>query len=165
MTIRIDRIGDDDGPLFRAVRLRALTDAPTSFGGSLDETLARSDEFWVLRAAAAAGGDDQAIWFARDDDRVVGLVGAYVPDAGTEPRLVSMWVDPASRGRGVGARLIDAVVAWAVDVGAGGIVLDVESSNVAARSLYERAGFRPTGRSASLPSDPSLTTDELRREL
>jgi RimJ/RimL family protein N-acetyltransferase len=41
---------------------------------------------------------------------------------------------------------VSSVKAWAIEVGATQVRLNVVESNVRARQCYERAGFRPTGR-------------------
>lgn len=56
--------------------------------------------------------------------------------------LISLWVDPAARGRGVGDRLVEDIVRWARRSGAATLRLSVMDSNRAARALYERHGFR-----------------------
>lgn len=52
-------------------------------------------------------------------------------------------VDPAMRGRGVGSRLLDAIIAYATTEGYGRVRLDVVDTNPRARQLYERMGFIP----------------------
>ena len=43
------------------------------------------------------------------------------------------------------------------------VLLEVAHENAAARALYERTGFTPTGRTGEMPHDPSIT--ELEMEL
>ena len=74
-----------------------------------------------------------------------------------------MWVAPQARRAGVGRALIDAVVAWAAEIGAPSIRLDVADNNVDARHLYEASGFSPTGRTRQYEDRPHLTTTELER--
>jgi GNAT superfamily N-acetyltransferase len=82
---------------------------------------------------------------------------AGVPDRETGgPHLVSMWVDPRARGRGVGLALVEAVKDWAVEAAADQLILWVADGNDSARRLYERCGFLDTGRRQPLPSDPSV---------
>jgi ribosomal protein S18 acetylase RimI-like enzyme len=69
-----------------------------------------------------------------------------------------MWVDPAQRGRGLGGRLVDAVVEWAAANGAGTVVLSVKRANAAAIALYERCGFvRTTGGPPAPPDEQRMT--------
>lgn len=50
-------------------------------------------------------------------------------------------VDPAQRGRGVGAALVEAGLAWAAASGAERMLLEVEWANEPALALYRRLGF------------------------
>ena len=70
--------------------------------------------------------------------------------------LISMFVRPQARGRGVGEALVDAVVAWARRPGRqlGPPVGDRDQQ--AARRLYERCGFTVTPERQPLPSNPAL---------
>jgi ribosomal protein S18 acetylase RimI-like enzyme len=78
---------------------------------------------------------------------------------------VSMWVDPGYRRRGVGRALVDQAVRWAVERRAREVILWVADHNSAARRLYERIGFRPTGEGQPLPSNPAVTESCLRLPL
>jgi ribosomal protein S18 acetylase RimI-like enzyme len=74
--------------------------------------------------------------------------------------LISMWVHPEHRGRGIGARLLHAVVEWAAGDGAREVSLWVADGNETAAGLYRRAGFVPTGRRQPLPSNPAVGEEE-----
>jgi RimJ/RimL family protein N-acetyltransferase len=54
-------------------------------------------------------------------------------------------VDPARQGEGVGAALLDAAIARALEGGTRRLVLRVLSGNIGARRLYEGRGFRIEG--------------------
>jgi ribosomal protein S18 acetylase RimI-like enzyme len=58
-------------------------------------------------------------------------------------------VDPACRGQGIGAALVEHLLAAARDSGAGQAVLDVAVNNPRAEILYKRLGFRVTAERAS----------------
>ena len=78
--------------------------------------------------------------------------------------LISMWVAPEVRGRGVGEALIAAVVEWARASGARRLLLDVGDHNRPAIALYARMGFEPNGRTGALPA-PRSHIREHQREL
>ncbi|MGP4031144.1 GNAT family N-acetyltransferase [Pseudarthrobacter sp. 1C304] len=67
--------------------------------------------------------------------------------------LISMWVAPAVRGRGVATALITAVARWAAGTGAATLALSVMPENVAARRSYERNGFTVCHESGDLLPD------------
>lgn len=144
--MQIDRLGAHEGERLRAVRLAALGDAPDAFGGTLAEAAARPPEQWRQQIV------ELTTFVAVLDGRDVGMVRAAPhpsePDTG---ELLSLWVAPVARGRGVGEALIDAVVAWARAGRLGRVVLEVGDHNAAAIALYARKGFTPTGLTGSLP--------------
>ena len=134
------RLGPDDWEAWRSVRLRALADSPAAFDSRLADWIDASDDRWRSRMV-----DVPLNVLALIDDDPVGQVGATVGDAADSIELISMWVSPTARGRGVGDALIDAVTEWGVGRGAGVVGLCVMKANDAARRLYERHGFRFDG--------------------
>jgi RimJ/RimL family protein N-acetyltransferase len=82
---------------------------------------------------------------AEDDHGWVGVVGCFRRVDPAEVQLISMWVDPRARGRGVAQALIRAVAQWARAIDARRVVLFVQEVNAAGQALYAKAGFRPTG--------------------
>jgi ribosomal protein S18 acetylase RimI-like enzyme len=87
---------------------------------------------------------EEWIWGAFDRGKLVGAVRAAVrlPDAWL---LGGVIVDPVARGRGVGQALVRAALAEAREVRAR-VGLYVREDRLEARRLYERMGFRPSGR-------------------
>jgi ribosomal protein S18 acetylase RimI-like enzyme len=144
----------------RDTRLRALADAPDAFATTHAEARQRPDAWWIDWARRSAEAETQAMYLAWLDGRAVGIAGAF-DDNGTW-HVISMWVDPAERGRGIGRRLLDAVVAFASARGARELILGVTDGNVAARALYERYGFVDDGGAEQLRSNPSLMLREMR---
>jgi GNAT superfamily N-acetyltransferase len=151
MPVTIARVCASDWRTVRDIRLRALRDAPLAFASSYAHEAEYDGDAWQQRI-------ETATWFVGcEAERVdpVGLV-AGITDAETGgPHLVSMWVDPGVRGRGVGLALVDAVKEWAA-ANAEELILWVADGNDSARRLYQRCGFRDTGRRQPLPSDPSI---------
>ncbi len=76
-------------------------------------------------------------WLARLDPFLV--VRVIVPDDAWRVEWVA--TRPEHRGRGVAARLLDALLAWARDEGHGQAVVATAIENAAAIRAYERAGF------------------------
>ena len=162
--VQVRRIEKRDAGRLQSVRLAALEEAPSAFGSTHAAEANRPHAEWVERAAAGSRGSDRATFFAELDDEVVGLVGGYRQEpTSAVVELVSMWVAPGVRGRGVGAALVDAVRAWAAETNATSISLWVTRGNTPAERLYSSTGFVATGELQPLPSDPSR--DEERMEL
>ena len=62
-----------------------------------------------------------------------------------EAHITTFAVDPPMRRRRIGERLLLALLDVAVGRGANEATLEVRLSNLAARRLYEKYGFRPVG--------------------
>jgi ribosomal-protein-alanine N-acetyltransferase len=63
-----------------------------------------------------------------------------------EAEILSIAVAPSRRGRGLARQLLDLNLRRLAGLGARTVFLEVEESNVPARRLYRRAGFRQVGR-------------------
>jgi GNAT superfamily N-acetyltransferase len=162
MGLAVRRVRADEASRLRALRLRALADAPWAFGSTLAREEALAEQVWRERAAQGAAGETAVTYVAEDADRWIGMATGLVTE--TEPArldLVGMFVEPAARGRGVGGALVEAVLAWARARGAGGLYLWVTTTNRAAITLYERCGFRPTGATKPLDHTPTLLEQEM----
>jgi ribosomal protein S18 acetylase RimI-like enzyme/predicted RNase H-like HicB family nuclease len=160
----IRRVRSDEGHALRAIRLAALKESPFAFGSLYEAEAERTDDQWTARAQLGAAGADRVTFFALVKGQIVGLVGAYRPEPdGSTVDLVSMWTSPETRREGVGRALVSAVLDWASDASATTVALWVTQGNAPAQRLYESMGFRETGESQPLPSDPSK--DELRMTL
>jgi ribosomal protein S18 acetylase RimI-like enzyme len=152
-----------DWQALRQLRLRALADAPEAFASTLEVEAAFPDEVWQQRVQ---GGSASASLIAHQGGVDVGLARIFAePNTPGRTHLVSLWVDPRYRRRGVAQSLVHRAVAWAVDRRAREVILWVADHNTAARKLYERHGFRPTGERQPLPSNPALTESCLRLSL
>ncbi len=171
VTAGVSHIGPDDWALLREVRLAALRDSPATFASTLDQELTLGERDWRQRAMSAA-------WFvARTGGQPSGLVAVF-PVPGDHPatkwHLISMWVSPRARGRGVAALLVDAASGHAAAAGGQRLTLWVADGNDRAHAFYLRAGFRPTGqrqtyrradRSEFEEAELALELAELAREI
>lgn len=139
----VRRLRPDEWPELRTLRLRALADAPDAFGATLAEAEVEPDASWQQQASA----DDQVVIVAEVAGRVVGMAsgGRSQIDAAVA-HLSKMWVEPAARGTGVAAAIVDAIVAWAREAEYPRLGLGVTTTNTRAIALYERLGFVDTGR-------------------
>ena len=130
---------------WREVRLQMLRDDADFFSTRYDDMVREPDSTWRDWVAGAAAGEQKALFVAEEDERWLGVVGAFGRVDPLEVQLISMWVDPVARGRGIAQELIRAVARWTLDRGSAQVVLFVQEANAPAQALYRRAGFRPTG--------------------
>jgi [ribosomal protein S18]-alanine N-acetyltransferase len=98
---------------------------PAMFREELNRGISR---LWVLEAQGVCSGYI-CFWVVAD-----------------EMHLLNLAVDPGQRGRGLGRRLLDAMIEHGVQAGARSVWLEVRPSNSAARALYRQAGFQEAGR-------------------
>jgi GNAT superfamily N-acetyltransferase len=152
----------DDWQALRDIRLEALRDAPYAFGSSYEREAAFGEPDWLRRIAR--GGNFLAFIPEVSASEPAGLIGGY-PETADMVELVSMYVRPKARGRGVGEALVATVFGWALARDAKTVHLWVTESNSRARALYQRCGFSPTGERQPLPSDPSLDEIAMARPL
>ena len=142
----------DDWSIWRGVRLTALAEAPHAFGSTLAEWQGAGDREDRWRARLEIPGSHNVI--AMVDGRPVGMVsGVPVEHPGDSVELISMWVSPMVRGRGVGDCLIREVERWAAERGAKSLRLSVMPDNLRAAALYKRRGFTDTGEPGELLPD------------
>lgn len=154
-------VGPEDWRSHRDLRLEMLLDAPDAFWTQHADVVDLDEDGWRARIASVHHVQ------ARIDGVPVGSAGLYEdPDdpPGTAT-LVAMYVTPRARGRGVGRRLVEAVLAEAAARGSERVVLEVTSGNAPAIALYERMGFRRTGGSRRHPRRTDLVELDMERGL
>lgn len=95
---------------------------------SFEENLNRSDAVYVV---------------ARDGDKVLGYCGAYV--ILNEADINQVAVEPLHRKKGVGGKMLAALLDKLGKAGADAVTLEVRKSNEAAIALYESMGFVTEG--------------------
>jgi ribosomal protein S18 acetylase RimI-like enzyme len=141
----------DDWATWRRLRLAALRDAPYAFGARLADWQGDGDVEERWRSRLGIPGSHNLV--AMLDDQAVGMAsGVPAPQAGVV-ELISMWVAPGARGRGVGDALIREIERWAQSIGAHVLRLSVADENSEAASLYQRHGFQYTGEVGDLMPD------------
>ena len=88
--------------------------------------------------------------------------------AADEAEILTIAVDPAQRGGGLGRKLLSNHLARLAARGIKALFLEVEQDNISARALYARTGFAEVGRRPAYYTKPDGTRSEalvLRRDL
>ena len=106
------------------------------------------------RVRGYVGKPDAFLIVADDRGEIVGMALGMqgLADDGAGPPLAGLchvamvFVSPARWGEGIGGRLVDALLAAAGSRGYDRVQLWTHLDNPRAQHLYERHGFRPTGR-------------------
>lgn len=160
----IHDITEDDWRLLRAVRLRALQDAPKAFTSNYDDEAGHDEQRWRERLRGS-------LWLLAFQDQSaqppVGVIAATrepLAPAG-EPFISSLWVDPEHRRHGIARELIEAAVDLVAARGAAAVSLWVLDDNDVAHRLYAAAGFVPAGDRQLAPGSWNMHEQRLRRIL
>jgi len=135
--VRVRRVRPDEWRALRAIRLRALADAPDAFGATLADEAMDPDASWQQRAS------DRVSFVAELAGGLVGVAGVGpAPVEAPVAMLYAMWVEPEVRGTGVATAIVEAAVGWARDAGYPGLGLGVTTSPGAGTSGERRRGSR-----------------------
>ena len=106
---------------------------------------------FILVAEASLHSPDGTATAAAGSGLLGFLVARHLPP---EWELENIVVAPLARRKGLGGRLMDALLAAARQTNSSSVFLEVRESNAAARTLYEKAGFEQTGRRKSYYTNP-----------
>lgn len=149
--VEIVVLAPDDWAVWRHLRLAALGEAPYAFGSQLADWAGDADAAERWRSRLGIPGSHNVVAMLHDDP--VGMAsGVPTSHVGTV-ELISMWVAPGARGRGVGDALIREIERWARSVGARVLRLSVAEDNSPAADLYQRHGFQFTGELGAMMPD------------
>jgi ribosomal protein S18 acetylase RimI-like enzyme len=135
--ITIRQLLPADAAIYRDLRLSALAESPESFGSDLATESASPVEAFAqhLRGSFVAG--------ALAGERLVAIAGFRPLDREKTRHRGEIWgvyVDPRSRGAGLGRRIVGHVLAHA-RTRVTQVHLAVTAENTAAVALYESLGF------------------------
>lgn len=144
--MNIRRLHPEDAASLVALRREALESHPLAFGASIDDDRARSLEF----VQTSLADSKQAVFGGFEGENLIGMVGVIrAPQVKARHKAIlwGMYVSPQAREKGVGRALLEAAIeqarAWP---GVEQLHLGVTDAAVAAKRLYEAAGFWIWGR-------------------
>jgi GNAT superfamily N-acetyltransferase len=164
--MHLRRLEAHEVSLHRELRLRALREAPDSFGETFADAVARPSSYWVDLTRSVTESERHVMFLACEGTGVVGSTYGLLDRAESAVgRVGGMWVDPAWRRRGLGCALLQRVFDWARERGLSRLGLWAPSHRPAALALYRQAGFRETGKRRPLPTNPTLWILEMEAPL
>jgi ribosomal protein S18 acetylase RimI-like enzyme/catechol 2,3-dioxygenase-like lactoylglutathione lyase family enzyme len=143
----VRRLTPGDASAYRALMLDAYEQHPDALTSTAAERAAQPPAWWQARLAVGADAND-VVFGAFVDGRLIGAAGLSAETRDKtkhKATLFGMYVPAAFRGRGVGRRLVDAVLDHAGARGTRVVQLTVTEGNDGARGLYERCGFAAFG--------------------
>jgi GNAT superfamily N-acetyltransferase len=163
--VTVERLSPHLATHLKRVRLAALTDTPSAFSSTYARESQRSNGDWVKLASAWNSGQS-VFYIAMDGGAPCGMIaGKFDEIAPRRAWVLSMWVAPAHRRAGLGARLMQEVERWAQSLSICELHLHVTSNNSTAENFYERCGFTRTGITQPYQNDPSLFEYEMAKAL
>jgi GNAT superfamily N-acetyltransferase len=121
------------------------------------------EEPWLRAPASAYDRKGGTMWVVEQHGQLVACVGLLA--RGPDAELKSLYVGKPARRRGLGAELATLVESTAVERGATAITLWSDSRFTDAHRLYERLGYRRTGRARDLHDLSNTTEYEFARDL
>lgn len=142
-TLEIVTLAVDEWPAYKQLRIEAVSDSPQAFGSNREQQLTHPDSFWQKRLEDAALGQGQWLLFARCNGALAGMIGAYQDEeTPQEATVISVYVSPSARGRGISTLLMRAILDELRKAGIQKAWIGVNIEQKAALHLYLKSGFQ-----------------------
>lgn len=94
---------------------------------------------WIRRSCQ--GYADEVLVVDSGTDDALGYVSCHMEPDRTGGRIGLVGLDPRSRGRGIGQRLVNGALSWFAEHGARKVTVVTQGRNVPGQRLYQRCGF------------------------
>jgi ribosomal protein S18 acetylase RimI-like enzyme len=142
--MEIVKLPVEDWKQYRDLRLRALKEDQQAFSSVYADALKLPEERWTGRLREALNGQASWLFFARENGRLVGMIGAFVEETSPDAAIiVSVYVPVEERGKGISNALMDCILrelSGRPDLKTA--TLTVNKTQLPAIALYEKYGFR-----------------------
>jgi ribosomal protein S18 acetylase RimI-like enzyme len=150
---------------YKALRLRALKEDPQAFGASYQKNVEYPDEEWKRRLVNGLGGDRNWLLFARENGKLVGMIGAFMEeDSEDTATIISVYVPKEDRGKGISAILMQGMLKeLSAKPNLKKVNLTVNKDMIPAVGLYNKFDFIEVGIQPYKMGDGN-TVDELMME-
>lgn len=143
---------------YRNLRLEALKLEPHVYQKSLEVENAFPEKHWVGRLESANEEKQSWLYFAQQDNKLIGMTGAYVrPDDNSLVEIVGVFVLPDYRGKGVGSMLLKKTLGAVIQCNkAFDVQLEVNVKQSVAIDMYKKFGFKGVGEEELVLGDGKL---------
>jgi len=143
--VEIITLEPQDWKQYRDLRLRALQEEPHAYGSTYADNVKNSDESWMERLKDASLEKAQWLVFAKHNDTVVGMAGAFAQKEIDTAQVIAVYVVPEERGKGISKLLMsDILTRIKKNKFVRKILVDVNPEQEAAYNLYKNYGFEVT---------------------
>jgi ribosomal protein S18 acetylase RimI-like enzyme len=141
--VEILALPPDEWRAYRKIRLLALELEARAFGTSLASASEHGETVWRSRLESCGKDRGNRLLFAREGREIVGMVGSFPREGSELVEIISLFVVPSARGKGVAKALMSALLDdLAADPSIQSLSLFVNKSQESAVRLYEGFGFR-----------------------
>ncbi len=157
--MEIVRLKPGEWQAYKELRLAALKNDPQAFSSTYADQVQFPDSFWQGRLQDAAEGGKSRLLFAREGERLVGMVGAFL-DSKDTAGVISLYVTPEGRGKGIARGLITTILSEIREIpSVKKVILAVNARQEAAVHLYTNLGFKIVGQEESIMGDGNIYTE------
>jgi GNAT superfamily N-acetyltransferase len=140
--IKIVTLKSGDWNVYRDLRLRALQEEPQAYGSTYADNVSRPASFWKERLQDALEEKIQWLVFAKLEDKLVGMAGAFSEEKNTV-HVIAVYVIPEQRGKGISKLLMkDLLMRIKRNPEVKRIIVDVNPEQLPAFNLYKNSGFQ-----------------------
>lgn len=144
----------DQWAAYKDIRMESLMNEPQAFFSTYVESAKKPDSFWQERLAEAQDGNESWLYFAKDGEKIIGIIGAYVKDNKEVAEIVSVYVNGDARGQGVSKMLMNKILQVLSEKDSIKTVrLAVNVDQTPALNLYKSYGFQITEKKNILMGD------------
>ena len=95
--IEIVKLTVNDWQEYKKIRLDALQNAPQAFGSSYADNREKPDSYWQSRLEDAANGNGSWLLFAKENQQLVGIIGAFIEENEPDTRASFRFLLPVRR--------------------------------------------------------------------
>jgi ribosomal protein S18 acetylase RimI-like enzyme len=139
--VQIIQLQPHEWELYKNLRLQALKEEPQAFSSTYEGNLKEPDEMWKGMLELAVEGKVEWLSFAKQNDELVGMVGAYSTDQ-KFAKVIAVYVAKDSRGKGVARKLMeDLITNISKNKSIKKLYLEVNADQIPALNLYKNCGF------------------------
>jgi ribosomal protein S18 acetylase RimI-like enzyme len=147
----VRRLRQNEGELYRKIRLASLADSPAALETTLESALQRTLKSWTEQANNTTSGCQRNTMLGFYEDLPVGLAALYQDrDVADVAHLIQVWVHPDHRGKELATGLMSQLFLWAKNCGYRKIIAEVNSENARAINFYQKQGFQLTEETRTL---------------
>lgn len=145
--IEIVRLTSVDWQEYKALRLRALKEDSQAFGANYQTNLEYPETEWKRRLENASKGKTNWLLFAREKNKLVGMLGAFIEDGDTDTATIfSVYVPVEERGKGISNELMEGILKELSQKSfLKKVKLMVNKDQKVAVGLYKKFGFEEVG--------------------